>query len=54
MRWLAFHFVLKPLIRRNYRLRERGMRPDEWYWADRLALSWGYAVAPIGGAMGEG
>ncbi len=27
-------FILKLLIKRNYRLRELGRLPDEWYWAD--------------------
>lgn len=44
MRWLIFALVLRPLIRRNYRLRQAGLSPDEWYWADRLAVSWGYFV----------
>lgn len=44
MRWLIFYHVLRPLIKRNYRMREAGLLPDEWYWADRLALSWGYTL----------
>ena len=44
MRQLIFDAVLAPLIRRNYRLRELGELPDEWYWADRLAFSWGLAI----------
>ena len=27
-------WVLKLLTRRNYRLREAGVLPDKWYWAD--------------------
>jgi hypothetical protein len=42
---LAFQAVLRPLIIQNYRRRAEGVLPDEWYWADELALSWGYAVA---------
>lgn len=55
-----FHIVLKPLILRNYLLREisaisRSLGiapqtpngkdyPDEWYWADTLAAKYGYFV----------
>lgn len=42
MRWLVFHAVLKPLIRRNYHARAAGALPDQWYWADDLAMRWGY------------
>lgn len=50
MRYFIFHLFLKPLIKRNYRLRFNtaingdGKHPDEWYWADTLAVSWGYYV----------
>lgn len=44
VRWIVFHFYLKPLIKRNYRLRAQGVLPDEWYWADELAFSWGYCA----------
>lgn len=44
MRWLAFKLVLAPLIRRDYRLRAAGRRPDRWYWADRIATGWGMFV----------
>jgi hypothetical protein len=46
----VFHLILKPLIRRNYRLRELsaisgdGKYPDKWYWADSLAIKYGYYV----------
>jgi hypothetical protein len=40
--WLLFVAVLRPLIRRNYRKRERGELPDRWYWADLLALRMGF------------
>ena len=49
--WPVFHLILKPLIKRNYRLREEssikgdGKYPDQWYWADKLAISYGYAVS---------
>lgn len=33
--------ILSPLIRRDLRLRKAGLRPDEWYWADRLAIRCG-------------
>lgn len=45
MKYLAFHLLLKPLIRRNYKLRAAGVLPDQWYWADKLACKWGYSVA---------
>ena len=44
MKWLIAHLVLIPLVRRNYRLREAGKAPDDWYWADVLLVSWGYIV----------
>ena len=43
--WVPFHIVLKPLIKRNFRLRERGVLPDKWYWADLLALKCGFRVS---------
>jgi len=43
-RWLAFVLILCPLIQRNYRQRAEGKAPDQWYWADSLAVSWGYLV----------
>lgn len=42
MKKLIFVLVLRPLIERNYRLRQEGKKPDEWYWADALAVRWGY------------
>ena len=33
--------LLRPLIRENYILRREGLLPDEWYWADVLALELG-------------
>lgn len=44
MKWLIFHLYLKPLILENYRARSAHELPDEWFWADRLALDWGYFV----------
>lgn len=44
-RWLrvaVYHCVLWPLIKRNRRLRELKELPDKWYWADYLAVQWGY------------
>lgn len=35
---------LEPLIRDNYAARERGELPDEMFWADREALTYGYAL----------
>lgn len=42
MRESIFRFILVPLIRRDQQLRIAGVRPDEWYWADILALRWGF------------
>jgi len=48
--FLSFHLILKPLIRRNYELRRRsaingdGKYPDVWYWADIIAVEWGYFI----------
>lgn len=44
MRKLIFVLILRPLIRRDYRLRAEGRRPDRWRWADALAASWGFLV----------
>lgn len=52
--FIPFHLVLKPLIRRNYRLRALsaaygdGRYPDVWYWADVLAMNSGYSVDKCG------
>jgi hypothetical protein len=43
-RWLVFVVALRPLILRNCGLREAGLLPDEWYWADLMALRWGFTV----------
>jgi hypothetical protein len=40
--WLAYIAVLRPLIRRDYRLRAAGKRPDRMHWADALACRWGW------------
>jgi hypothetical protein len=42
MKYIIYHLILKPLIKRNYRLREEGLLPDEWYWADEIASNWKY------------
>lgn len=44
MRRVIFHLILSPLIRANYWLRFHRFAPDKWFWADALALSWGYSV----------
>lgn len=36
----VFETVLKPLILENYEQRRLGLLPDEWFWADKLAVSW--------------
>ena len=42
MREAIFRFILVPMIRRDLRLRMAGKRPDEWHWADLLAMRWGF------------
>jgi hypothetical protein len=39
-----FYLLLKPLIKRNCKLRKAGLAPDAWYWADALAARYGYFV----------
>lgn len=41
-RYMVAMRILRPLIKRDYRLRAAGFRPDRWYWADTLACSWGF------------
>jgi hypothetical protein len=41
---IPFYLILQPLILRNYRLREEGKLPDEWYWADHISARMGYFV----------
>lgn len=33
--------ALQALVWWNYRQRERGVKPDEWYWADLLLIERG-------------
>ena len=42
MKWLIAKLILYPLVYRNMRLREKGLLPDKWYWADIKLSSWGY------------
>ena len=42
---LIFYLVLRPLIVRNYRLRRESILQDEWYWADKIAVRYGYYVS---------
>ncbi len=44
MREIFFFVVLRPLILANYWMRERRLLPDKMFWADALALSWGFTV----------
>lgn len=39
-----FYAFLRPLIAANYWLRGRGWAEDKWFWADRLATSWGFCL----------
>lgn len=43
-RLAIFRRRLRPLITENYRARIVGEIPDEWFWADALALRWGMTV----------
>jgi len=43
-RYVIFHEFLEPLILDNYEKRRKHLLPDEWVWADELAVSWGYFV----------
>lgn len=47
---IIYRSILRPLILSNYEKRARGELPDEWHWADRLAVSWGYFTDPEDGA----
>lgn len=42
LRRLVYLVVLRPLIRWNYWLRYHRFAEDRWYWADSLALGWGF------------
>lgn len=47
MAWLARlmpAFVLRRIVRKDYWLRERGLRQDAWHWADRELLRRGLFV----------
>jgi len=44
IRKILFILALKPLILRNYKLRQQGLLNDEWYWFDLLATEWGFFV----------
>ena len=47
LRYMVAMLILRPLIKRDYRLRAAGLRPDRWYWAEALACSWGLFGASI-------
>lgn len=38
-------WLLIVLTKRNYRMREQGLAPDEWYWADKELLRRGHDYA---------
>lgn len=42
MKRFIFENILLPLMRRNFRARALGLAPDEMYWADALAMRWGF------------
>jgi len=41
---LPVALVLWPIVANDYRLREIGLRPDRWHWADKALVKCGYAV----------
>lgn len=41
-RAIISHLILRPLILIDRMFRKWGLKPDHWYWADKLAVSWGY------------
>ena len=42
MKYLIYYLILRPLIKRNYRLRGLQKPQEKWYWADKIAYDWGY------------
>jgi len=42
MKWLIAKLILYPLVYRNYNLRQAGIVPDCWYWADVKLMMWGF------------
>jgi len=43
--WSLWEFYCRnfvPLIMENYRKREIGLLPDEWFWADMVGVNWGF------------
>lgn len=40
-----FAFVLGFLCARNFALRMQGRAPDQWYWADKLLMRFGWVIA---------
>lgn len=49
--WPVYIVVLRPLIAINYKQRELGNIPDQWYWADELAVKYGFYQCLILGFM---
>lgn len=46
-REVIFRQILLPLILENYEERALGLAPDEWFWADELAFSWGFTTEGV-------
>ncbi len=44
-------WILGRLVWKNYRLRQAGVLPDEWYWADLALFKRGYQVDPDNGGL---
>jgi hypothetical protein len=43
---MVYYLILRPMILRDYRLRENGVRADRFHWADEKAIEWGYFTIP--------
>jgi hypothetical protein len=46
MRRLIWRWVLRPLIAVNYWLRLKELCSDRMFWADAVAVRWGYYYNP--------
>lgn len=42
IQFLVWRLFLRPLIEVDLKLRQWGLREDRVFWADRIAMNWGY------------
>lgn len=48
MKLIIYLLILKPIIVMNYKNRYKSAingnhdYPDQWYWADKIAVKWGF------------